>query len=151
MGDLNLQQSDYEAINQALNGSGGQQAVIKMIKEKYLQGSPATFVTPPEDRKSGYQNIEGDAENGALIYELSCLHCHEDNRYSFFNLDESKYAFKHLERHIPRYTRYSLYQVSRYGTSPINLKRAYMPNYTLEKMSNQQLEDLRAYIELKSS
>lgn len=145
--DLQLDEEDKNAIEEALNGRGNKKEMIALIKERYLQASPATFVTPPDDRKAGYPDIEGNAENGALIYNNSCLHCHEDKRYSFYKLDDSQFSFRHLEKHIPRYTRYSLYQVGRWGTSPMNGKRAYMPNYTLEKMSHQQMEDLRAYIE----
>jgi len=121
--------------------------MIDNLKAHFLNGSPATFATPPDNRKEGY-NYEGDPQNGKLIYDLSCKHCHENQRYAFFNLDNSKYSFKHLEKHISRYTRYSIYQVIRWGTSPIPGKRAYMPNYTLEKLSHQQVEDLRAYIEV---
>ncbi|MEZ5038568.1 MAG: c-type cytochrome [Saprospiraceae bacterium] len=143
--DLSLKEKEWNALDQALIGNGNKQEMINLLKQKYLAGSPATFITPPEDRKGGYP-YEGNAENGKLIYELSCLHCHENGRYAFYRLDESTFSFKHLEHHFPRYTRYSVYQVARYGTSPLNGKRAYMPNYTQEKMSNQQMEDLRAYV-----
>lgn len=65
----------------------------------------------------------------------------------FFELDDAQNTFKFLDRHISRYTRYSIYQVARYGTSPLPGKGAYMPQYTMEKMNNQQLEDLRTYIQ----
>ena len=146
MGDLMLSDEDYKMINQSLSEGKSQEKAIALIKSYYLNGSPATFVTPPDDRKEGYP-VKGDAANGQLIYELSCLHCHEKERYSFYNLDNSKLSFSHLSKHISRYTRYSIYQVGRWGTSPIPGKKAYMPNYTLEKMSYQQMEDLRAYIE----
>jgi len=145
MEDLAFSDREWEDIENALAGNGDAEGVARLIKRKYLAGSPATFVTPPEDRKVGYA-LEGNVENGKLIYELSCLHCHENGRYAFYRLDDSKFSFKHLDRHFSRYTRYSVYQVARYGTSPLNGKRAYMPNYTLEKMSNQQMEDLRAYV-----
>ena len=144
--DLNISTTDYDFINQAMAGAGDKAEAANRLKSFYLDGSPATFVTPPNNRNTGYVE-KGDAKNGKLVYDLSCKHCHEDKRYSFFNLDDSAYSFKHLKRHMARYTRYSVYQVTRYGTSPMNGKKAYMPNYTLEKLNNQQLEDLRAYIE----
>lgn len=147
MEDLNLSEKEYEQVNAALAAGKGKDAAVKLVKSHYLQASPATFTEPPKDRREGYENIEGDPENGKLVYELSCLHCHENERYSFFKLDHAKSTFQHLEKHFPKYTRYSIYQVARYGTSPIPGKQAYMPNYTLEKMSHQQLEDLRAYVE----
>ena len=143
--DLNLDQKDITAINRALQAGGDKNQWIKSIKASYLKGAPATFVTPPKDRKKGYDH-EGDAANGRLVYDLSCKHCHEKGRYAFFELDDSSYSFKYLEKHMAQYDRYSMYQVIRYGTQPIPGKKAYMPNYTHEKLSNQQVEDLRAYI-----
>jgi len=149
MGDLQLAEKDYQMINKAMADGGDKTKAIEQIKSMYLQGSPATFVKPPENRKEGYP-YKGNPDNGKLIYELSCLHCHEKERYSFFNLDDTEMSFDFLEKHIGRYTRYSLYQVGRWGTSPVPGKKAYMPNYTAEKMSDEQMEDLRAYIEVRS-
>ena len=146
MEDLDLTPDQIVLINEAMNGGEDKARAIEIIKSKYSSGEPAHFIDPPSNRKEeiGYQ---GNPENGKWIYELSCQHCHAEKRYSHFNLDDSRYTFKHLNRHISRYTRYSIYQVSRYGTSPKNFKRAYMPQYTKEKMTEEQLEDLRAYIE----
>lgn len=144
-GDLALSDSERQQLERALAGRGDAAAARQLVKDHYLDHAPATFVTPPADRKAGYAE-EGRPGQGRLIYEQSCLHCHEQQRYSFFNLDDSKYSFEFLEKHFDRYTRYSTYQVVRYGTSPIPGKRAYMPHYPLEKMSNQQVEDLRAYV-----
>lgn len=149
LGDLNLNAKDVDKIERALRMKKPDTTAVALVKEHFLQASPATFEIPPEDRKEGYK-AEGNAENGRLIYELSCLHCHQKQRYSFFELDDSEMSFDFLLKHLPRYTRYSAYQVMRYGTSPLNGKRAYMPHYTLEKMSNSQVEDLRAYIELRA-
>jgi hypothetical protein len=74
------------------------------------------------------------------------LHCHENQRYSFFELGDSEDHWAFMTKHFPRYDRYSTYQVVRYGTSPIPGKRAYMPHYTKERMTNLQLEELRAYL-----
>lgn len=149
LSDLKLSDADMKLIDGALSGSMEKSEAITLLKSKYLDGSPATFVDPPKDRREGYAK-QGDPANGKLVYDLSCKYCHEAKRYSFFNLDDSAYSFKYLNRHIKKYTRYSLYQVARYGTSPIEGKKAYMPNYTLEKLTNQQLEDLRSYIEQQS-
>ena len=146
MSDLALSKEEYQSIQTALEEKTGQAEAIQLIKSKYLQKSPATFVDPPADRKMGYSST-GNPENGKLIYELSCLHCHEYERYSFLNLDKSKYALKFLDTYFPKYNFLSVYQVARYGTSPHPGKKAYMPNYTEEKLSNDMMEDLRAYVE----
>jgi len=146
MKDLDIEENEWATINRAISKKKDKATAIEMIENKYLKASPATFVTPPSNRKKGYE-LKGNADNGALIYEHSCLHCHEEARYSYFHLDEATLTLNHLEKHISKYSRYSIYQVGRWGTPSMNGKKAYMPQYTLEKMSNQQMEDLRAYIE----
>jgi len=138
--DLNLSPAEISAIK-----TGDKNAAIATIKSKYLDYSPATVLDPPKDRKAGAA-VQPNADNGKLVYEASCLHCHENQRYSYYNLDDSKESFRHLKKHFPKYTRYSPYQVIRYGTPPVPGKGAYMPHYTKEKMTDQQLEDLKAYV-----
>ncbi len=146
MGDLGLTEAEWQQVREALAAGRPSGKAVELIKAHYLQASPATFVPPPDDRHLGYA-LEGDPERGRLLYQQSCLHCHFDKRYSFFALDYDPRTFTFLAKHIARYTRYSIYQVIRWGTEPIPGKRAYMPNFTLEKMSHQQVEDLRAFIE----
>jgi mono/diheme cytochrome c family protein len=147
--DLQLTEAELGKVQRALQTRENRREARELLQSKFLPGSPATFVTPPENRKEGYA-YEGDPGNGKMIYEQGCLHCHQNERYSFFNLDDTDYSFDHLANHIDRYTRYSIYQVIRWGTQPHPGKRAYMPNFTLEKMSHQQVEDLRAYIEQRA-
>lgn len=153
LNDLNLSQDEYVVVQAGMREGGKKNiattGAIDILKSKYLQASPATFLTPPDDRTKGY-DFKGDPNNGSIIYHHSCLHCHDKGRYALFSLDDSKYSFKFLNRHKDRYTPFSLYQVGRYGTYPLNGKKSYMPHYTKEKMSDQQMEDLRAYIESQS-
>lgn len=150
LGDLDLTENEKGIVTKALSTRSGRDPAVALIKSKYLDHSPAHFADPPADRKKGNQ-LEGDPANGKLIYDLSCMHCHANKRYSFFALDNQKMTFRFLAHHFPKYTKHSIYQVGRYGTSPLMLKRAYMPNYPIEKMSRQQMEDLRAYIETRAS
>ncbi len=150
--DLGLSANEKQDIENALKGKGDKQQALQILHNHYLSGSPATFVDPPENRKEGYPiEREPDPQNGQLIYENSCLHCHLNQRFSQFNLDRSEDSFRFLSKHISRYSRYSIYQVIRYGTTPLPGKKAYMPHYPLEKMSNEQVEDLRAFIEWQAS
>lgn len=146
MEDLNLTEADFQKITIAVDNDDNKDQAISLLKSKYLQGSPATFIAPPENRKAGAANVTGNPENGRLIYDLSCKHCHENERYSFYKLDDTQLSLSHLNKHFSRYSRYSTYQVSRWGTSPVPGKKAYMPQYTKERMSVQQLEDLKAYV-----
>ncbi len=122
----------------------------ELIKSKFASGAAAHFEYPPDDRKKGYEGLVGVPDNGKLIYENSCLYCHENKKYSFLHLDNSKLSFKSLNGKVGTYHPHSIYQVSRWGVPTKSGKSSYMPQYPVEKMSNQQLEDLRSYIALKS-
>jgi len=145
MGDLKIPAAEYKKYTTQKEDAAD---LISEIKSYYHIDSPAHFVAPPEDRKAGY-GLKGDAANGENIYKLSCLHCHEDQRYSFFDLNDGKLSRKLLGKHFPRYSYYSAYQVIRYGAPSHPGKSAYMPQFTSEKMSDQQVEDLRAYLTKK--
>lgn len=146
MGDLNFSDSERSVIEAAKQSGTNQAAAVELIKSKFLDGSPADFSTPPEDRKAGYPVSPGNPHNGQLIYENSCLYCHENQRYSFFHLDDSKLTMKWLNKKAEKYSRQSIYQVVRYGVDSHTGKKSYMPKYPLQKMSDQQVEDLKAYI-----
>ncbi|MEM6769458.1 MAG: cytochrome c [Bacteroidota bacterium] len=149
--DLSLPERMVDDINRGIDRGTGNEQLMASLKEHYLLASPATFLLPPKDRKTGYAVAAKDATNGGILYERACLHCHENQRYSFFELGENQFHYDFMTKHFSRYTRYSTYQVSRYGTSPIPGKRAYMPHYTKERMTNGQIEDIRAYLEQGSS
>lgn len=148
--DLELNTDEAQMIKKAIDDESHAPEAIDLIKSKYMTYSPAHFIDPPANRKEG-NGLNGNPKNGKKIYDNSCLHCHENQRYSFFRLDDSPLTFKHLAHHFEKYTRHSVYQVGRYGTSPLTLKKAYMPQYTKEKMSRQQMEDLRSYIVSKAN
>ena len=143
--DLNIGNEEKEAIENALNNNIDKQVARNIVNGKYLHGSPATFVVPPADRKSGV-GLEGDSKMGMLLYQNSCLHCHKNGKYSFMYLDDHAITHRYLNRKADTYSRQSIYQVTRWGVPTRSGKRSYMPQYPKEKMSDQQLADLRAYI-----
>lgn len=127
------------------------QELIAELKSYYLQASPATFSEAPTDKFAGYAtDSEGNAKNGEAIYRLACQTCHKPNGVSRYLLDDAKFTFRKLKRNIPKDSKHSLYQIIRYGTYAQPGARPYMPLYTLERMSHQQIEDLRVYIERES-
>jgi mono/diheme cytochrome c family protein len=146
LGDLDITESQKKEIEKAMDSSIEHHHLIDLLKSKYLLKSDATFVYPPEDRMMGYA-YDGNPENGQLIYENSCLHCHYKQKYSFLHLDRGKMSFKHLRSKAGSYSRQSIYQVIRWGVPTKSGKNSYMPQYTQEKLTNAMVEDLRAYIE----
>jgi mono/diheme cytochrome c family protein len=141
--DLNI---SSEEINQLSEKEGKDADLLKTITNKYASKSEATFILPPISRKEG-TGLVGDANNGELIYRKSCLHCHKDGKYSYLHLDGSKLSKNHLKRNIKKFNNQSIYQVIRWGVASMAGRKSYMPQYTEERLSNQQLADLRAYLE----
>ncbi len=142
-GDLNLSDSDWEKLKEGKTDA----STAEWLQKQYFQGSPATFIGAYESIQAS-EKLEGNPENGKKVYELSCLHCHAPHqRVTNFTLDDSRMTFRLLRNNFGRYNHYSLFQLTRYGTSPMMGYRPYMPNYTLERMSHQQMADLKAYIE----
>ncbi len=147
--DLQLSSDELTSLQASLDGEITDNGpIIETIKSKYLDGSPAHFSDPNIDRAL-YGMQAGNADNGQKIYESSCLHCHKNQRYSYFNLDTTQMSLRYLKNRINKYNDFSIYQVVRYGVHSIPGRKSYMPHYPLEKMSQQQLLDLRAYIEQK--
>ncbi len=150
LSDLNLNDDDLAFIDQAVNNRVEQDSAIALIKSRYLNHSPAHFGSS-EESKANAANLQGDPENGAKIYDNSCLHCHEGQRHSYFLLVDTKVSFNYLKRKEDAHTDHSVYQVTRYGVKSIAGRKSYMPQYPLEKMSEQQLQDLRAYIHARAN
>jgi len=119
--------------------------IKELIESKYLNYSPATFLNPQkiEERKYGKN---GNPKNGKLLYEMSCLTCHQEGGVTNYKLNNEQLTFKHLKYWSSTHKMFSVYDIARKGTYSKNGYKPYMPNYTKERMSDQQLEDLMAYI-----
>lgn len=144
--DLDLSEDEVQKIRYSKISN---EAKLAILDEAFLPRSPATFAEPVSDRKAGY-GLEGRAEKGKAIYELSCQHCHKEDGVSDLVLDDAKKTFRWMRRKIDDSNKYSIYEIIRKGTYAEFGHREYMPLYTQEKLSDQQIEDLRAYIEEKA-
>jgi len=148
--DLEFSESDIKKVNNLVKDIEGNKEAIRWIKSFYLQKSPAHFYDSPKNKSIGYEGYVGDPEKGKDIYEWSCLFCHKPDGVSHYILDNNKLSFKDLKRTIPKNSHFSLYQIIPYGTYAIPGHKPYMPHYPMERMSKKQVEDLRAYVELKA-
>lgn len=143
LSDLDISESEWSVLPELERDSAK-----NLIKSKYLLKSPATFVDPPKDKMKGYDE-QGRPEMGKIIFERGCQHCHRPNGESDVVLNDSKATYRWLNRHKLDNSKLSIYEIIRHGTYSEAGHREYMPHYTLEKMSNRQVEDLRAFIESK--
>lgn len=143
VGDLNLSIQDWNRLNHNSN----REATRKWLKTKYLQVSPAHFYKPPEDLKKGYPNTEkGNPKRGKAIYELSCLWCHDNKGVSQYILDNNPISLQSLRSNLYKNSHFSIYYIIAYGTYSLPGHRPYMPHYPIERLSKQQVEDLKSYI-----
>ena len=149
LGDLTLTNADWVKLKEAQKTASADADMVKWIKSFYLSGSPATFLETPEDKAKGYAiNRKADPVRGKALFDLSCLQCHNQQGPSkYLKLDHDKLSLGMLKRHITYHGHLGLYQIVRHGTYADAGHRAYMPHYTAERMSNAQLEDIRAYVE----
>ncbi|HFC00127.1 MAG TPA: cytochrome c [Phaeodactylibacter sp.] len=151
LSDLGVTSNDLKKLNTTTHPPENNKELTTWLKSFYLQKSPATFYDAPKSKKEGYPNtLPGDVNVGKDIYELSCLHCHKYGGVSHYELDHSKLSFRDIRRKITKNSHFSLYQIIPYGTYAIPGHRPYMPHYPLQRMSKQQVEDLRAYVELEA-
>ncbi len=154
LGDLDeLSEEDYNRVSKAIRSESAdmKSSTLGFLKSRYMTYSPARFTDPPADFSKGETGtVKGDIEVGRQIYDISCKTCHRYGGPSLFTLDESKKTFRMLKRNITKHNDFSIYQITRYGTHAEAGHRQYMPLYTLDRMSAQQLEDLRAYIEFRA-
>lgn len=148
--DLDLDEDVLKATGNALIINKVNNELVDQIKSSYALKSPATFSYPPAEKFEGY-GLKGNPASGKKVYENSCLHCHQPGGVSDFTLDDSKYSFKFLNKYMLSEGQLSFYEVVRRGTYSWPGSRPYMPHYSKEKMSDQQVEDLRSYIQQRVS
>jgi mono/diheme cytochrome c family protein len=139
-----------EAAELASRGSDEDKAeALAAVKEKYLLKSPATFGEPPEKHGKddpGYDEV-GDPAMGRAIFGRSCLHCHARGGPGRYRMSHSRYKARQLIRNMPKDNKWSFYESIRHGTEPWGRPSYYMPLFSMEKMTNQQIQDIRAYLE----
>ena len=147
LSDLDLKPEDYQRIIQSVETGGKEKESINILKGKYTTGYKATFTGALDEDKREY-GATGDPERGELLYETSCMHCHNNARVTYLNLDKDILSAQYLWNNKEGYDDESIYQVIRWGTYPITGRKQYMPLYTKERMTDLQIEDLMAYIKL---
>ncbi|MCB0652123.1 MAG: cytochrome c [Saprospiraceae bacterium] len=146
--DLGFTEKDYEKLAMLeKNPKETKEELVQWIRSFYSQKSPAHFFDAPDDLDKGY-SMKGNADTGETIYDQSCMHCHSSNNVTRFIIDEEKTNFNFLKNNmVNKDSGFSLYHIIPYGTYATPEHKPYMPLYPLERMSKQQVEDLRAYIE----
>lgn len=139
LGDLELEERELAELR-TLRGM----RAINWLKIRFYPAAGAHFADPLPLKERG--KLSADVESGGDLFEHSCLHCHGDGKTTNLQLSTSLIDMKFLRKHLNQGGPLDVYEIVRKGTYAIPGYKPYMPHYPLEKMSDQQLEDLVAYI-----
>ena len=150
LGDLDLPQQDLDFLAAAVTDPAMHEEARARLQAGFLPAAPAHLRTAPADRSAGYGNV-GDPVRGEALYRTSCLTCHQADKgdprgvRGTFPLDDSKASLSMLWRNRASTTNLGFHQVITHGTRPYGVPMAYMPFFTQERMSDQQVDDLMAW------
>lgn len=146
MGDLKVPDTIVSIIEQAIASNKNGSKAVNLMRRYYPEVYPATLVAPIAFKKRPEVSpVLNSYQNGKRVYKRSCLHCHANKRFSNFKLDRSQKTLKFLKKHLDTNSKYSIYDALRYSPGS-KANRSNVPHYTAQRMSNQQIQDLRFYI-----
>ena len=148
LGDI-METSEINDLNKRKKNSEAGDDLIQTIKSKYELKSPATFVEPPYDRDFSKLPTP-DPENGRLVYEKSCQSCHKAYGVSEVVFDNTTLSFNKFERDFKK-NYWWLYEIARHGTYGYAGHESYMPLFPKERLSDQQIDDMKAYFDQMAS
>ena len=115
------------------------------LKQSEFFYSKANFIKPKQAKIETEKRI-GDISNGKKIYIEGCMHCHKKKGVTNFKLGDDKLSLKFLNKNLSKDNRYNLYVAIYEGTWAKPGYKPYMPRYTKENMSFQDMADLIAFI-----
>lgn len=146
MGDLKVPDTIVSIIQQSITSNLNGSKAVNLMRRYYPEVYPATLIAPiPYAERTEVSPVLNSYQNGKRVYKLSCLHCHANKRFSNFKLDRTRKTLSFLKKHLDSDSKYSIYDVLRYSPGS-KASRSSSPHYTAQRMSDQQIQDLRFYI-----
>ena len=144
--DLNFTQVELSEFERLIASNA--EAALEMLRTKYNVVNEATFGSTDYPEDDGYDPI---LAHGEFIYNKGCLHCHAVGReITNFDLMDDKLSYKFLSNRILDHSTFAVPYITRKGTYAVSGRKQYMPQYTLQKMSQEQMLDLVAFIKSKA-
>ena len=146
MGDLGVPDSVLVLVKESIRTNRANSRAVNLMRRYYPEVYPATLSPPLSmEERQEVSPILNDYNNGRAVYRRSCLHCHANRRYANLKLDRSVNTFKWLKKHMDSGSRHDFYDAIRYSPNS-KANRSQPPHYTAQRMSDQQIQDLRFYI-----
>lgn len=146
VGDLHMPDSIIASIEESIRTNTNNARSVNIMRRYYPEVYPATLAGPiPLGKRKKISPVLNSFTNGKRVYRQSCLHCHSNKKYAHFKLDSKQKTFQFLKKHFDDTSRYSIYDAIRYSPGS-KANRTGPPHYTSERMSDQQIQDLRFFI-----
>lgn len=148
VGDLNLSDQEKKKIKLCISENSHKNEALKIIESKFAAAMPAHFLKIPRFQKIEEERLSDPSRihQGKVIFNQSCLHCHLHKKYSFFGLENDRITLKSMESATRKQNYiFSMYYLVREGLEPRAGHRSFMPLFTAEKMSEEQLKNLYIY------
>ena len=138
LGDLGYDPASLAKMTQARRAPRRHREIRGEIRRRYLGASPATFLDPASSIPDA-----GDPQRGEQILRHSCAACHSATGPGFPKLEANATTRDRLKK---GFAKGWLPQLLREGTHPMEGEKSrYMPLFSAERLSAQQVADLRAW------
>ena len=147
MKHIRIEGEDAKQVKEALAEQRSNAKAVNILRQYYTEVYPANFGEIPSiEQRRQVSPVLNSFANGYRLYKRSCLHCHDGSiRGIGYGLDERQANFQVLRRHFDdTSSRHSIYNALRYNPN-LNGGNT-LPHFTEQRLSLQQLQDLRFYI-----
>ena len=146
IGDLQMPDTLLAKVQQSVIKKIDNNRAISLLEKYYPVVYPATLSTPLKvEQRKKTSPVINNFNNGLKLYKLSCLYCHQNGRYTHLQLDSGEKSFELLKKHFDDDSMHSMYDAHRYHPAS-KANKPTPPHYTDERMSDQQLQDIRFFI-----
>lgn len=140
LGDLDLNKQDYLDLNNPDKTENDKEKLIQHLKTKFPQKERAHFVSYRKSYKK-VKRAKGNIQSGEQVWKHSCLNCHGADHMDDYG---NKFSAKSLQDMPAKI----LTRMIRKGSDQLSEdKWLYMPAYSKEKITDQQIKDLYEYIQ----
>ncbi|MDF1658320.1 MAG: cytochrome c [Verrucomicrobiales bacterium] len=149
IGDLGFRGADLAELKRRALNPDEHRLIAEELKALYPLFTQSTVGVIPEDSFAGFdRKTDPDLESGAAVWLRSCIHCHGAGGASEHYFGDKPSTWRALQN---AFREGLLYEHLRQGTFSKESRTAHMPSFSREKLSDAQVENLRAYIETKVS
>lgn len=144
--DMGIPDSLGIQIQSSMDNGNNVEPSIAILNDHYLSSFSSTLNPPMEvDARRKLSPLLNDFNKGMTLYYKSCLFCHHHNEHSHLRLEPDAKSYEFLKKHFDDHSSHSMYDILRYSPGSKG-NHTGSPIYSAERMSDQQIQDLRFFI-----